>query len=99
MLSIIAGSKGKAVPGLSVLTIPPAVAVGGWMPNKPVYHSWVTFRDPIASGRQKPFSVFFHPAKLPAWLKPLRTPSSRALAMPCAFLLLPSPVAAAAGFS
>lgn len=28
-----------------------AVEVGGQMPDKPVYHSWDTFRDPIVPGR------------------------------------------------
>lgn len=100
MLSIIAEfNSRKEMLGLSVLTIPEAAEVGGQMPDKPVYHSWDTFKDPIAPGRQNPFSVFFQPAKPPTWLNPLRTPSTRALAIPCAFLLLPSPLAAAAGFS
>lgn len=49
MLSIIAefNSRNK-VPKFSVLTISQAVEARGQMPDKPEYHSWDTFRDPIA---------------------------------------------------
>lgn len=52
MLSIIAEfNSRKEMQELSVLTISEAVEVGGQMPDKPVYHSWDTFRDPIVPGR------------------------------------------------